>query len=449
MENQETHETTSEIINSYVTTDYSCMLCNSILYASLGNQFKNLIMNKLVDGLAVRVFKHSVEFDTKSSSQKIQNLYAHWDESIPSSTINELGKKIKYYTELDDFKEITKLGTILNTWMNNTLFKYYVNQYTNSHNNLDRLLKDVQELKLKPLSQLPVTDLGSIEEDKLLELTGEGNLIPSAFPFINETMDTGAYLKGTIVCVAAAPGKGKTNFLVQEIYHKVKFLGKKVYWLAMGDMMEVDFISRFGALFFNVSQKDVMQNVIEYYNQPEFRDFLKNIHTSILPSATISSGEFIESIDDHIAKMGEGYDIIVVDYDANFADTDESSSMYGAHKVIYNNLVRLAKNNPRKLIFVASQIKNQFYEESIIPLDALAESSYKQNIIDVLITLSRFTTDSYNAEKHKTEPINYGFINIAKLRRGSGRASGYISTPAGLLEPKTKSEIEMMIGVKA
>ena len=62
----------------------------------------------------------------------------------------------------------------------------------------------------------------------------------------------------------------------------------------------------------------------------------------------------------------------------------------------------------KSVIFIASQPKPEYWSKEIIPLQAAAESSKKQKIIDTMLTIGR---------PWRGAPV--GTLNIAKNRRGT------------------------------
>jgi hypothetical protein len=101
----------------------------------------------------------------------------------------------------------------------------------------------------------------------------------------------------------------------------------------------------------------------------------------------------------------DDYDMYVVDYDTNIATG--SDSMYESGGELYDLLTSLAFSG--KLVFVASQPKIGFYGHEKIPMEGLAESSRKQQIIDLQITIGRAPGSGTHC----------GYVGVVKNRRGS------------------------------
>lgn len=253
--------------------------------------------------------------------------------------------------------------------------------------------------------------------------------------------------------MVTAHNSGKSNFLMYEVFNMCMVHKKRGFWLALGDLMEVDFIARFGAIYWGVPKSDIISNIDLYYT-PEFREALgKRLDFSIIEPGKLSVEEFKESMLEELQRVKDNfYDFVVVDYDANFSNLEGNESMYQAHATIYQELVSLAKAGNKCLVFIASQVKNEYqYNVDIIPANGLAESSKKQNIIDMLITITRTSlpenlirndgnaeidkisamvnqSAAYSVIKDKPGVTSFGYIHKAKERRGSTVAIPYVSS---------------------
>jgi hypothetical protein len=80
--------------------------------------------------------------------------------------------------------------------------------------------------------------------------------------------------------------------------------------------------------------------------------------------------------------------------------------MYESGGNVYNRIALFAVTN-KSVLFILAQPKPSYWDKEVIPLEAAAESSKKQKIIDLMLTLG---------SPSKTSSI--GMLNIAKNRRG-------------------------------
>ena len=89
-----------------------------------------------------------------------------------------------------------------------------------------------------------------------------------------------------------------------------------------------------------------------------------------------------------------------------------------------------------RVLFIASQPKIHYWQNEELPKDCLNESSGKQAVIDLLITIGKSDKiDRSSLCEHA------GIIKIAKIRRGSeGVKSAYIKRFSGRFEEIDKEE---------
>ena len=80
------------------------------------------------------------------------------------------------------------------------------------------------------------------------------------------------------------------------------------------------------------------------------------------------------------------FDQIIIDYDSNLKPA--SDSMYDSGGEIYDKLRAFAEKNS-SVMLVASQPKINFYNQEVLTLESASESSRKQHIIDMMITIGR------------------------------------------------------------
>lgn len=175
--------------------------------------------------------------------------------------------------------------------------------------------------------------------------------------------------------------------------------GKRVLYSAFGDLKPSDFLTRIAAM---VTEKPMREVYLELDdNIDQAKNFLKgNLNISCSPSQKVTAKEYVN----YCLDRKDDYDVFMLDYDANLAT--DADSMYEAGGKLYDYLTEITALN--KLVFVASQPKIHTWNQEILGLDSLNESSRKQHILDVVITISRARGANH-----------VGIMNIAKNRRGS------------------------------
>ena len=215
--------------------------------------------------------------------------------------------------------------------------------------------------------------------------------------FIDNTSPLNQYLNGQLICISSLPGGGKSLWSMHQAALAAN-AGKRVFTLAAGDLRPSDFLTRIASMVTEIPLNEIYLNLHE--NMERARNYLKgNLDISCVPSQKVTAKEYVNYCLDRI----DDYDVFMLDYDANLAT--DSDSMYEAGGVLYDLLTEITSYN--KLVFVASQPKIHTWGQEVLGLDSLNESSRKQHILDVVITISRAKGANH-----------VGIMNIAKNRRG-------------------------------
>lgn len=256
----------------------------------------------------------------------------------------------------------------------------------------------------KNFSELDITDLVG-------RYSAEG--YKSRYQFINDSFTCGGYIPGQLVIVSAAPQVGKSLFLQSEAVNFIQ-QGKRVHYLTLGDLNELDMAIRMMCQISHKSQRAVESDIIGNFEL--YKDLFKDYLTlTVVPSGTVSARKYV----DWMKQRADEYDVLMIDYDSNFAQ-DEDKSMYERGGDAYDTITELVRLG--KLVFVASQPKQSYFGEEFLPYEAIGESSRKVHIADMIITLGR----------RWEAGMRMGMMNIAKNRRGENNWAYYIGTNEGL-----------------
>lgn len=396
---------------SFNEVDYAAMLTNTHIRMAVGNELAKRIIfsNEIISKL-----RKIILADESGSSQRIiSQIYVQY----PGSSLDVIKTKIDYYQKLTDREEINHFLKLLNDKIKRSVFDSSLSTYFEKKN-LDELIVSIDQLTDNLHSSvIPFIGLGSLKAEDLKESFSPENKLSSSVKKLNDCSSYHALLKGQLVIVAAPPGVGKTQFMMNETYHHAA-AGKLVVYLAMGDSLQSDFTIKLGCIHFNVDVQGFLADIDRYMKDSRFLEILNNIDLSVVSAGELRSGDVrrFYKADGKISKA----DVYFFDYDSNFAELGETD-MYSAHDIIYNNLYALARLPQPKLVYVASQVKTGFYKSEFIPLQALAESNRKQAIADYVITISGI----------KDEIKNCGIFNIVKLRRGRLGFTPYMLAKSG------------------
>ena len=225
-------------------------------------------------------------------------------------------------------------------------------------------------------------------------------------PYNNFAIDVGDE-SGIFVHNCAAPGVGKTMFMVNEGAN-ASIQGFKVLHLFLGDMKEYDGFVRYTSRYTQIPQDDIVampidqqQALIRKFN---LQGFFSNVVVAAYAAGEITIEEMVQEVYRLQDENHMHFDMILVDYADNLIP--DSDMMYESGGNIYNKLSLLSSKN-RSVILVGSQPKPSYWGEEIIPKEAAAESSRKQHVIDVMITMGMTSKGS-----------TVGSLFLPKVRRG-------------------------------
>lgn len=347
-------------------------------------------------------------------------LHGHLVHDFLGSEINEMmARCLEIHRVSKEDGQGLQAGSILAEFQ-----KFYNRKVTSKiirdhQNDPEKLLEEIEKLQKMKFASLPLDVLGDLDVDRIIE-EELGNIlfVPSAFECVRESCaPADGYQTGQVVMVCARPGAGKTNFLAHEVvnlmHENEKIVDERdkfrVYWLALGDMNRFDFIIRMTAIHFGIPFNDVKRTPQQYYTDDVKRLF-RYVKITTVPAAHIDIYGAKYFIENTVTEPSFDPQVIIIDYDANLLSNRET--MYLSGEETYNVASSIAKpiGRPGRLVFVASQPKIEYWSLCPMPMEAAAESSRKQAIIDMMITIAR---DPACAKGKKV-----GKMLIAKNRRG-------------------------------
>ena len=289
--------------------------------------------------------------------------------------------------------------------------------------NLESALESLQEVSLMNIARKESYNLGDIE--KIPEIRREA-LGDSAHPLIvkffidkvNYSFQYGGMPAGTLNMVVAPPGRGKTTLLINQGLSSA-IAGHKVLHVFLGDMKKWDGQLRYLSIYtqrynkeegqwIGLTSKDIAnlsdEEIINLMKKYNMSGIFNNLDIMEYAADELSANQLIEEILISQKTNKVHYDLIIIDYDENLKE--EEDSMYKSGGQIYNKIAYFASTN-KSVVFIASQPRKEYWDKDIIPLEAASESSKKQKIIDLMITIGRPKNSSV------------GTLFIAKNRRGT------------------------------
>lgn len=202
---------------------------------------------------------------------------------------------------------------------------------------------------------------------------------------------------------------GKSMYLINEGVCAAK-QGFEVLHIFIGDMVEYDGFIRYLSRVSGTPQNSLVMmpsekqmSIVKVCNQ-QYDNILDRITMISYPSLSITVDTLTEDISKFEKQLEKDFDVIIVDYPDNLIL--EGRSLYEDGGTLYSSLEKLARLS-KSVVLVASQPQKSYWGHQIIPLEAAAESSKKQQAVDIMLTMN---TESRGA--------NFGTMLLAKARKG-------------------------------
>ena len=123
-----------------------------------------------------------------------------------------------------------------------------------------------------------------------------------------------------------------------------------------------------------------------YQQDTEYLKIASHIDVNVYAVGDMSMDALRQAIYNWQESRKKHYDVIIIDYDSNLKQP--ADNMYESGGIIYDQAKNLAQVN-KSVVFMASQPNKAYWKNEMIPLEACSESSKKQMIIDLLITIGR------------------------------------------------------------
>jgi hypothetical protein len=198
------------------------------------------------------------------------------------------------------------------------------------------------------------------------------------------------YSNYKLACGAYVHNCGKSMVAMQET---AKFLsqGLNVVYAALGDLKKYDFLYRMSSQINHKPMPYTTEHLIEEVNTaldkvPELKEHLD---LQLLAPDAFNAKDYVNYVKNAFAKDGQTLihdwaDVIIIDYDSNFESS--ADSMYTKGENIYQTLYQLVY--PDKLVILMAQTNKASWGTDVITVGELGESSRKQQIVDILLTIS-------------------------------------------------------------
>ena len=278
----------------------------------------------------------------------------------------------------------------------------------------DSLMEEFANIFNYHVTDIDILQLGDYEKyntmrDQVYGIDHNSKIILSSIPSLNNSLTYGGYKPLDLITVVAAPGVGKTTFLINEGLAAAQ-QGFMVLHVYLGDMIEVTASNRYMSCLSGVPIKEFINNKATYENIAKSlevtygKDFSNRIHQVAFPPGEVSADKLRVIIEKLQLKYNIHYDLIIVDYADNLLM--ESDNMYENGGGLYNKLKGIAANN-KCVVLTASQPQRTYFGYEVIPFEGIAESAKKLHVVDICLTIGKISRDADIATMH-----------LAKIREG-------------------------------
>ena len=305
------------------------------------------------------------------------------------------------------------------------------------------IIKKMSAVRDMSFTSIPVDCVGKLDPRKVREedFGGFDRVFPTACDVLRRSCSLGnGLMPGQMFQICAAPGCGKSLFLANEC-SAILQAGYSVYWCALGDLSRWDMLVRMTGITKGIPLVEVEQN-LEYYFDDEMKELTSKLHLSAVPANMYSAVAVRNFIEGQLARDIH-IDVVFIDYDANFARGEDGFDfLYKSGEDTYNVVASITRphNDDPRLVWIAAQPKQEYWEDERIPLSASAESSRKQGIVDGMVTIGK---NCFVEENNAC--VACGIISIQKNRRGIvGEESPYVRLPNGLFKLIDKEQYSVL-----
>lgn len=426
-----TEELQSLVLSSIIKNTYFYSKVNKLLKSQF---FSNINYRIILE----KVKYHYNKYGNVPTQQALLTYLNDIDDVVDKSALKL--DAINLYTVSDDESEDYLIDKITNfikiSNIQDVISSYLPKIKSGEEVSIEKLgteLSKSVDIDVDSQSSLTLSNFQQLEEARKNAIgnNSDPTIIKSSLEPINHSLMFGGYKYGDLVAFVAAPGTGKTSILVNEGAAAAK-QGKEVLHLFIGDMNNYDGWIRYCSCLTNVPQMDLvamgLEQQIQFIKDYNKMGYMSHITVKDVPAESTTVDQLLKTIKELQRKNKVKYDMIIVDYPENLVG--EGDNMYLSSGTIYNKLSGFGAKN-RSVMLVASQPKISYYSSEIIPLEGAAESSKKQQNIDLMVTFGK----PYRDFQYLT-----GFI--PKCRRGEVGRKFRVRTEFERMHAEEVSEVQ-------
>lgn len=394
----------------------SAILKNNYLYTHVSKYIDESVFDQYSYKIIYKALKYYFTKYAKLPSYK--ELVVVLQELVNSTVTSfaEVKSVLNQLYELDNYEEafvIDKVTTFIKRSNTEKVLKSWLPRVNNGESlaidSLGEELIKSNQVDLSSSTSFRLDEVDKLPEIRKVAVGTDDNplVIKSYFNGINNSLAFKGYKPADLIMIVAAPGTGKTMFMINEGANAA-MQGFNVLHMFVGDMKEYDGFIRYTSYYTKISQQDIINMGTEKQTELVKKYNMQKYFSSIVTSSYAAGSKTVEEIEQEVYRLQGEYrmhfDMILVDYADNLIAANDMMYKSGGH--IYNRLSLLGyKNN--SVIIVGSQPKVTYWSDEILPQESAAESSQKQHVIDVMITMGLSRKDS-----------KIGSLHLPKVRRG-------------------------------
>lgn len=458
-------------IDELETYTIKCLLTSQTIISRFIDRLKKDYFQSKVNRTIFRMLSSYY----KEMGYKIPNdeMFLRLEDILPGNNVEDKNKELRdqcKYTinrllseeEINQDSAIKNVSNFIVKRASEEALDDLINNITGSDDNnqyfaIEKCLSKIREsanVQVDVSAPFNLAEVAKIPEIRKEGLGEGGGVVKFYLDSLNDTLQYDGINVGTVACVMACPGSGKTTFLTNQGLFSAK-QGLKVCHCYIGDMEKFDGLIRYYSVYkeseymkIEILNKNLEKKLMgykrlltkqkegsEYYilytnkilelekkiaenkktdevwkknkivltskqlvsyndedlmkiysSDPQWLEIAKNVDIVVYPVGAISMDGLRQSIYDWQKAKNIHYDVIIIDYDANLIQP--ADNMYESYGIIYDQAKNLSQVN-KSVVFMASQPAKAFWKNELVPLEACSESSKKQMIIDILITIGR------------------------------------------------------------
>ena len=397
----------------------SALLKSSHLFASIKNDinegyFSDPSCKVIYKSLANYYHKYSAMPGLNEMIVSIDDCYSPMS-GVNLSEVKDTCQRLFTYEEPEESFIKDKITDFIRKVRSSSALKNFLDQMKiNPNLESDEIVSELSKALEVQFSTTKVFNMNDMEGLKEIRKSSVGSsdkskIVHSFIESVNKCLMFGGYQPTTVNMIVGCPGSGKSMFLINEGVNAIK-QGFDVLHIFIGDMVEYDGFIRYLSCISGTPQNSlVMLNeekqaeVVNICNQ-QYNNIFDKLFLLAYPSLSIDVNKLIEDISKFEKQLNKDFGVIIIDYPDNLIQ--EGRSLYEDGGTLYSSLERLARLS-QSVVLTASQPSKGYWSHEIIPLEGAAESSKKQQCVDIMLTMSL-----------KSRGANFGSFHLAKARKG-------------------------------